>query len=288
MHHHFIDWPYRAVTRAARLLRRQEKGPSWPFANIKGYLRNSALVLIKNTLKRWLLENLGFGILIGGPGARAPNWHTTKYYVRCFGELRFRSSDRNCVIDAACNVAYLLLGEAKAVSMSNRFGEATRRASQRAHPHDEGKAEISDFTSAGSLGPVFQGLGGDLSLKKVKNIPPHGQREPCDVRFNWLFEKRIHGHMYLARLYEAGVVDHLVVIDSRRWPSLIYDLCDPYPLILSFSSLFQFCGSDATKVKITQLYEVIRNRRSGEERGNLKRRLLSMPRGVKRQRGGDY
>ncbi len=154
-----------------------------------------------------------------------------------YGELRFRSSDRNCIIDAACNVAYLLLGEAKAVSMSYRFGEDTWRAWQRARPHDEGKAEIGDFTSVGSLGPVFQGLGGDLSLKKVKNIPPHRNHESCDVTFNWLFEKRIHGRIYFARLYEAGVVEHLVVIDSRRWPSLIYDSCDPYPLILPSSSL---------------------------------------------------
>ncbi len=87
MHDHIIDWPYRAVTRAARLLRRQEKGPSRPFANIEGYPRNAALVLIKNTLKRWLLQNPGFGILIRGPGARAPKSHTTKYYVRCFGKL---------------------------------------------------------------------------------------------------------------------------------------------------------------------------------------------------------
>ncbi len=82
MHHHFIDWPYRAVTRAARLLRRQGKGFSRPFVYVEGYLRNAALVLIKNTLKRWLLENPGFGILLGGPGARAPNLQTTKYYVR--------------------------------------------------------------------------------------------------------------------------------------------------------------------------------------------------------------
>ncbi len=75
----------------------------------------------------------------------------------------------------------------------------------------------------GHLGPVVQGFGGDQRLQKVKNIPPHGHREATEIRFNWLFDKRIHGHIYLARLYEAGVVDHLVVIDSRQWPSLIFN-----------------------------------------------------------------
>ncbi len=52
MHHHFVDWPYRAVTRAARLLRRNGKGPARTYASIEGYPKHVALVLIKNTLKR--------------------------------------------------------------------------------------------------------------------------------------------------------------------------------------------------------------------------------------------
>ena len=88
---------------------------------------------MKKTLKRWFLENTGLGILVDGLGARASD-SDTQIFFRCFGELRFRSSDRNCVFDPACNVTYLLLGESKAVLMNNPFGEAARRASQRTHP----------------------------------------------------------------------------------------------------------------------------------------------------------
>ena len=111
--------------------------------------------------------------------------------------------------------------------MSESFTEVAWRASQRCRLHDELKTEISDFLSAGPLGPVLQGFGGDLRLQKMKNISPHSYREAAVVRFNWLFDKRIHRHIYLARLHKAGEVDHLVVIDSRQWPSLIYDSCDP-------------------------------------------------------------
>ncbi len=83
------------------------------------------------------------------------------------------------------------------------------------------------------------------------------------------------------------MVDHLVVLDSRRWPGLIYDSCDPHPLILSSQSLFHCGGPDVVNLKIIQLYEVIRARRAGEKPKNLKRQLLSMPRGVKRQRNGE-
>ncbi len=223
----FVDWPYRAVTRRARILQREGKGPARPFVNTEAYPNRNALILIKNTLKRWLENNPGFCVLIGGPGARVPNTQTNRYYIRCFGEIRFRSSGRNCVVDAACSAAYLLLGEEKATFMNNHFMGVALRASQRLRPFNEGKAEIIDFTSIGHLGPVFQGLGGNFSVKKVKNLALHGRREPPHERFNWLFSKRIHGHLYIDRLYEAGVVDHLVLIDYRQWPSLIYDSYDP-------------------------------------------------------------
>ncbi len=122
------------MSKAARLLRRQEKGPAWPYVNMEGYPKSVALVLFKNTLKRWLDDNPGFGILIGGPGARAPNTRTTKYFIHCFGGLRFRSSGRICVVDAACNVAFLLLDDTKALSVSSRFTDAARRAPQRVRP----------------------------------------------------------------------------------------------------------------------------------------------------------
>ena len=108
-----------------------------------------------------------------------------------------------------------------------------------------------------------------------------GHREFAHVRLNLLFDIQIHGHVYIARLYEASIVDNLVVIDSSRWPSPFYDSFDPYPLIPSSYSLFQCGVPDADKEKIFQLYEVIRNRRSGEKPRDLKRKLLSIPRGAK-------
>ena len=123
------------MSRVARLFYRQGKGPARPYVNIESCSMSLALVLIKNTLKRWVDDNTGFGILIGGPGARAANTWTNEYFIRCLRGLRLRSSGRSCVVDTACYMAFLLLGDAKALSMSSRFIAAARRASQRALPH---------------------------------------------------------------------------------------------------------------------------------------------------------
>ncbi len=226
LYHYFVDWPYRAVTRQAHLLWRQSKSSVRPNANIQGYSKYAALILIKDTLKRRLYDNPGLCILEGGPGARSHNVQATKYYVRCIDEVWFRISGRGCAIDAACNAVFLLLDEPKASWVNNRFSEMAWKASQRFRPRDEGEVEINDFICVGHLRPVLQGIGDDLRLQNVENVPPHGHREPYDVRSNWLFDKRIHGRFFLARLYEAGIVDHLVVIDSRWWLSLIYDFFD--------------------------------------------------------------
>ncbi len=120
------------------------------------------------------------------------------------------------MIEADCNPGFLLLDHSKALCMSQSFVEVARRASQRCRLYDEGKSEISDFLSVGHLGPVLQGFGGDMRLQKMKNIPPNGRCEAAEVRFNRLFDKRIHAHIDLARLYEAVVLDHLNVKDSRQ------------------------------------------------------------------------
>ena len=140
MHHRFVYWPCGAVTRNERLLRREGKGPVGPYVDKEGYPKHAALVLIKNTLKQWLEGNIGFCISIGGPGARARHLQIMQYYVYCIGKIRFRISDRNFADDAACNSAYLLLGDVNALSMINRFMDVARRASQRCRPHGEFKA----------------------------------------------------------------------------------------------------------------------------------------------------
>ena len=93
MNRYFLEWPFHAVNRLARLLRRQGKGIPRSYSDTERYPKNAALVLIKNTLKRWFRENPGFCILIGGPRARTRNVQSTRHYVRSFCAIQFRNPD---------------------------------------------------------------------------------------------------------------------------------------------------------------------------------------------------
>ena len=109
-------------------------------------------------------------------------------------------------------------------------------------------------------------------------IPRHGHLQLAACRFNWLFEKEYHGRIFIARLFEAHIVDHVIVIDSRRWSSLIYDSSDLYPIMLSSSALFYCAGPGAKKVKIVDLYEVHRYQRKYEASDGFKHKHLDLPR----------
>ena len=70
---------------------------------------------------------------------------------------------RDCVIYAACNVMFLLLGERSATYEVSRLYRRITLASSHCRPRTERRPEVSDLWKLGNLGPVFQNSGGHLS-----------------------------------------------------------------------------------------------------------------------------
>ena len=124
---------------------------------------------------------------------------------------------------------FLLLGERSAAYEISRLHRNVRLASARCRPHTEGRPEVSDLLKLGNLKPIFQNAGGHLSIRKMI-IPRQGHLQWIAFRFNWLFEKKYYGRIFIARLFEAHIVDDVIVIESRRWPGLIYDSSDLYSI----------------------------------------------------------
>ena len=121
--------------------------------NIEGYTREVAIPLIKQRTYEWLSENRGFCLIIGGPGARAPNPALSIFMIRCFGVTPYRGEGegRDCVIHAACNVMFLLLGERSTDYEVSRLTSSITLASARCRPHTEGRPEFSDLLKIGHL-----------------------------------------------------------------------------------------------------------------------------------------
>ena len=81
--------------------------------NIEVYPQDITVQLIKQRINGRLSENRGFCLIIGGPGARAPDPMLLTFMIQCFGLTPYRGYGdcRDCVIHAARNVMFLLLSE---------------------------------------------------------------------------------------------------------------------------------------------------------------------------------
>ena len=180
----------------------------------------------------------------------------------------------DCEIHSAYNVTLLLLGERSAAYEVSLLHRSTKLASARCRPHTEGRPEVSDLLKLGHLGPISQNSWGHIGIQKVI-ILRHWDLQSIACRFNWLFEKKYYGRIFNAHLFEAYIVDHVIVIDSRRWNFLIYDSPDKYPITLSSSALFFYAGLGENKVKIIDLYEVFTRQRIYEIRHEVERELLT-------------
>ena len=200
--------------------------------------------------------------------------------IRCFGITQYRGDGEgcDCVIHASCNVIFLLLNERSDAYEVIRLHRSITLASARCRPHTERRPEVSDIPMLGHLGPISLNAGGHLGIRKMI-IPRHGHLQSIACCFNWLFEKKYYGHIFIAPLFEAQVGDHVIVIDSRRWSSLIYDSSDLSPITLSSPDLFHCAGPGANKFKIFDLYEVFRHQRKHEISDEFEQELLTLPRG---------
>lgn len=99
--------------------------------------------------------------------------------------------------------------------------------------------------------------GGELRLRKDKNILLCDYRKPTNNRLHRSFEPRIYGRFLIVHLSEQGIVDHSVTVNYRRCPGLIYNFVDPHPAYLFSISLYHCGGTDVLKLKITHIYETI-------------------------------
>ena len=71
---------------------------------------------------------------------------------------------RDCVVHAACNVMFLLIGERSAVYEISQLDRSIPLAYSRCRPHTEGRPDVSDLLNLGHLGTVFQSAGGHFGI----------------------------------------------------------------------------------------------------------------------------
>lgn len=109
-------------------------------------------------------------------------------------------------------------------------------------------------------------------------IPRHINQQSGAFRFNWLFEKKYYGRIFVARLFEAHFLDDGILIDSRRCTSRMYNSSDLHTVMLSSSGPCHSARPGVNKVKIVDLFEVLRYQRKYKTSDEFKQGLLYLPR----------
>ena len=96
-----------------------------------------------------------------------------------------------------------------------------------------------------------------LGIRKLI-IPRHVRLQSSACRFNWVFKKGCYKRIAIVRLFEAHIVDHFIVVDSRLSPNLTNDSSEFYPMVLYSSARFHCIDPRAEEVRIVDLHEVLR------------------------------
>ena len=252
-----IQWPFRALTEKAKNSLKAELIPHRPVVNISELSVSEAEKSMRTGLRKWLERYKGFSVTVGGAGSRVKSVKSEKFRVVCLGEVFSQSTnERNCAIEATLNAISLLLGNETAQQCQYRIKDAVTSASNRVKRKKPGAALISDFQSIGEIGSVLQELKIGLSIEKVKM----GSKYQCKSKMDFilkLYNKTAINGVFLVRLKQTHVCDHVVVIDARKWPRLIFDSAEKFPLLLSPTSVLLCGGEDFKCVFISEVYRVV-------------------------------
>ena len=99
-----------------------------------------------------------------------------------------------------------------------------------------------------------------------------GSRYQCKSKMDFiskLYTKTAINGVYLVRMKQTHVCDHVIVIDARKWPRLIFDSAERFPLMLSKTSILLCGGEDSTLTYILEAYKVVIQQWRKRKRGNM-------------------
>ena len=205
---------------------RKRKNYSW----IREKLRDEGL--------RWLYQNRGCALSIGGPGERSSIEDVEKHLVRGLGTVLEKQNDGNCMTAAITNAVDIVSGREAAESLREYFYEY--------NPH---YLKIREATL------LLRNLGAGAEMRKLP-------KEDLGIfnanRFAYLASRE--SFVYIVHVFEPKVCSHTVVIDANR--RIIVDSAEDYPMRLS-EELLRKCGGDQSKsLRVGEVRMIVKQHQS--------------------------
>jgi len=185
---------------------------------------------------RFCQKYRGLAIVVGGPGARERNDALVPFHRQHVGVAVTLCTFFDCVEASLINALRCLNGDVAVGKAVRFFKERSQRCA-----------------NVGQVGSLVHKLKVKCQLRRcdlgdLKLMQGQGRERAFEM-----VASKTEG-VWIVRLYQSEVVDHLVVVDVKR--KVIIDSEEIYPVKLSVSTLRMCGGPRANKLRVIQLYRM--------------------------------
>lgn len=211
------NWRSRPLTQLARGVTVTDT----PRVNIPANKRNNRAFKqrkLRILALAWCMENKGFALTVGGPGARGVISNVSAYQITSFGSVYAQKAEGNCMESALVNAVDIVFGREIAQKVQDHF-----------------KEELPHITHLKEIMELLHKLRISGRLQKIKHDSNYLQN-PFKVIAEFT------SGIYLVHLKETGIVDYVVAVDANR--RIILDSQEKYPMSLN-ENVLRLCGGDS-------------------------------------------
>lgn len=189
--------------------------------------------LTLETIVKFMKKNPGFFVKIGGPKKRIVTGSTKMFVTEAFGKNPIVSNDGGCM-DAA------LINAVAALRDNNDWKDAKEKLEKVAYTYSNLK----------QCSRTLQQLKLKIQMNNISSDLKHSFKENGFKMFN-----DVEGGVFIARLMQVNVVDHVVCVDANR--KLILDSAEEYPLKLSAEALKLCAGDNCSNPRMVEVVEIV-------------------------------
>lgn len=234
---HEIDWRSISIPQAKGMTQEfavkpisaGAKGKPRPYnlrISLVGVKKSKRTAHVRAKITAWAVKNVGFSVVIGGPGARPQFAAIDRHLIKNCQVRFFTSEDADCVPASLCNAVMLQTDRCR--------GEIAMNIIKKVEKHGVSVASYANMIHQLKLGLQVR----KPKCRHLKTFDGYDEKEDIIV---------------VVRLHGSHGLDHVVVVDKKV--GIIVDSEELFPLRMSSEAL-RLCAGNTRKSHITEVVQI--------------------------------